>query len=429
MKGGVMLTCAPRGLAVLDKAKKQAVISCLCVSALVLVSACGTGSSSPGASTGGTTGASGGATGASGGATGATAGNTSSGGASGSGGVASTGGMIAAGGSTGGTSASGGATSTGGNDAAGGRANGGTSGGGAGGRASGGSSAGGAGGNGGGGGAAVLPDPSKKKAAYIYGSISANGMIPAPAGQEYEQMRLTDTGNTGCSQYRTEIEQLGYSITEVYDRTTTFDLAFLNQYNVIIFGNHQKVMTTAEQEAIATWVSNGGGLLAYSDSAFGGKYDVVGISNTVGQKAVNSIISQFGIQVLTDQGNGTCAMKGADSDTHPIIYTGGTSLVIEGEGESPVCVDRNAGVKILIPFTTEAKVGSSGTVSTNNVGGGMTITNPLYAALALKEHGKGRVIAQFDRQMLWNNGPGSSITQKDNREIQKRIFLYLAHAL
>ena len=186
------------------------------------------------------------------------------------------------------------------------------------------------------------------------------------------------------SQYRMEIEQLGYSITEVYDRTTTFDLSFLNQYNVIVFGNHQKVMTAEEQAAIAEWVGNGGGLLAYSDSAFGGKYDVAGINNTVGQKAVNSIISQFGMQVLTDQGNGTCAMKGSDSDTHPIIDTGGTSLVIEGEGESPVCVERTAGVSILIPFTNEAKVGSSGTVSTNNVGGGMTISDPLYAALALK---------------------------------------------
>jgi hypothetical protein len=405
---------------------KQAVVACLCASTLALMSGCGSGAGSPGSATGGTTGATGGRTGATGGA-------TNSGGSSGTGGAASTGGMGATGGSTAGTSGSGGTTSTGGNDASGGRANGGTSGGGAGGRASGGTSGSGAGGNGGGGGggggAGTLPDPSKKKAAYIYGSVSADGTIPAPAGQEYEQMRLTDTSSTGCSQYRMEIEQLGYSITEVYDRTTTFDLTFLNQYNVIIFSNHQKVMTADEQAAIATWVTNGGGLLAYSDSAFGGKYDVAGISNTVGQKATNSIIGQFGMQVLTDQGNGTCAMKGADSDTHPIISNGGTSLVIEGEGESPVCVDRNAGVKILIPFSAEAKVGTSGTISTNNVGGGMTITNPLYAALALKEQGKGRVIAQFDRQMMWNSGPGSSIAQKNNREIEKRIFLYLAHAL
>lgn len=273
------------------------------------------------------------------------------------------------------------------------------------------------------------PDPSQIKAAYIYGSVSADGMIPAPAGQEYDQLRLNDTSDTGCSEYRMEIEALGYSITEVYDGTTTFDSAFLNQYNVIIFGNHQKVMSSAEQAAIATWVANGGGLLAYSDSAFGGKFDVVGISNTVGQEAVNSIIGQFGMQVLTDQGNGTCAMKAPDSDPNPVTFVDGTSLVFEGEGESPVCVDPNAGVKILIPFSNAAKVGESGTVATDNVGGGMTIANPLYAALAVKEHGKGRVVAQFDRQMMWNNGPGSSINEKDNREIEKRIFLFLAHAL
>jgi hypothetical protein len=286
----------------------------------------------------------------------------------------------------------------------------------------------GAGGSGGTG-SPTLPDPSQKKSAYVYGSVSADGTIPAPAGQEYDQMRLTDTGDLGCSEYKMEIEQLGYSITEVYDRTTTFDLDFLNQYNVIIFGNHQKVMSSAEQAAIATWIANGGGLLAYNDSALGGKYDVVGISNTVGQKAVNSIIGQFGMQVLTDQGNGTCAMKAPDADTNPVTHVDGKSLVIEGEGEPPVCVDPDAGVTILIPFSDAAKVGESGSVSTNNVGGGMTIANPLYAALAVKEHGKGRVVAQFDRQMMWNNGPGSSITQKDNREIEKRVFLFLAHAL
>jgi len=273
------------------------------------------------------------------------------------------------------------------------------------------------------------PDASKKKAAYIYGSVSANGMIPAPAGQEFEPMRLTDTGDMGCSQYKLDIEKLGYSITEAYDRTTTFDLDFLNQYSVIIFGDHQKVMNAAEQDAIATWVASGGGLLAYSDSALGGQFDVVGGSNTVGQKAVNSIIGQFGMQVLTDQINGPCAMKALDGDTNPVTHVDGKSLVLEGEGESPVCVDPNAGVKILVPFSEAAKVGQSGNVSTNNAGGGMTIGNPLYAALAVKEHGKGRVVAQFDRQMMWNNGGGSNINQKDNQEIEKRIFLYLAHAL
>jgi hypothetical protein len=313
----------------------------------------------------------------------------------------------------------------GGNHAMGGSASGGTS--------AGGADGGGTSGNSGGAaGSGSLPDASKKKAAYIYGSITASGTIPAPAGQEYEQMRLTDTGTDGCSQYRIMIEGLGYSITEVYDRTTTFDSTFLNQFGVIIFGNHQKVMSTDEQAAIATWVASGGGLLTYNDSALGGAYDSpapAGINNTTGQKAVNSIISQFGMQVLTDQGNGVCAMKGSDTDTNPVIYTGGRSLVIEGEGEPVVCVDRNAGVKILIPFSNEAKVGSSGTVSTNNVGGGMTIKDPLYAALAVKEYGKGRVMAQFDRQMMWNGGVGSNITKQDNKEIERRIFLYLAHAL
>jgi len=344
------------------------------------------------------------------------AGTTSVGGAPPTGGIGPVIGGAATSGTGGGGSGSGGSSGAGG------------SGGSSGGAGSGGSS--GAGGSGSGGTLpGTAPDPNQKKAAYVYGSVSENGTIPAPAGQEYDQMRLSDTSDLGCSQYKMEIENLGYSITEVYDRTTTFDLDFLNQYNVVIFGNHQKVMSGPEQAAIATWIANGGGLLAYSDSALGGKYDVVGISNTVGQKAVNSIVGQFGMQVLTDQGNGACAMKAPDDDTSPVTHADGRALVIEGEGEPVVCVDPNAGVKILIPFSSAAKVGQSGSVTTNNVGGGMTIGNPLYAALALKEQGKGRVMVQFDRQMIWNNGPGSSIQQRDNREIEKRIFLYLAHAL
>ena len=344
------------------------------------------------------------------------------GGAAAVGGVAGSTGTGGIAGSTGGTSVTAGSSGVAGGSGTGGAPSGGT------GMVTAGTSTAGGGGNGGTA-SGTLPDPTQKKAAYVYGSVSADGTIPAPAGQEYDQMRLTDTSGLGCSEYKMEIENLGYSITEVYDRETTFDLAFLNQYNVIIFGNHQEVMSSDEQAAIATWVTNGGGLLAYNDSALGGKYDVVGISNTVGQKAVNSIIGQFGMQVLTDQGNGTCAMKAPDDEAHPVTHVDGKSLVIEGEGEAPVCVDPTAGVKILIPFSNAAKVGESGQVSTNNVGGGMTIANPLYAALALKEQGKGRVIAQFDRQMMWNDGPGSSISQKDNRELEKRIFLYLAHQL
>jgi hypothetical protein len=373
--------------------------------------------SPPSAVAGAPAGSVGGYAGSSVGGTGSVGGVPSTGGLHSTGGSDAMGGALPhAGASSGGAANSGGAASSGG---------GGTNSGGSGGAGSGGQSAGGQGAGGQGAG----PDPSQKRAAYIYGSVSENGTIPAPAGQEYEPMRLTDTGSEGCSEYKAEVEKLGYSITEVYDRTTTFDAAFLKQYNVIVFGNHQKVMNADEQAAIAAWVYGGGGLLTYNDSALGGKYDVAGISNTVGQKAVNSIISQFGMQVLTDQGNGVCAMKGSDSDTNPIIHTGGTSLIIEGEGEPPVCVDRNAGVKILIPFSEAAKVGTSGNVSTNNAGGGMTIANPLYAALALKEHGKGNVIAQFDRQMMWNDGPGSSIKKRDNREIEKRIFQYLAHML
>lgn len=55
----------------------------------------------------------------------------------------------------------------------------------------------------------------------------------------------------------------------------------------------------------------------------------------------------------------------------------------------------------------------------------LTITNPEFAALALAPVGSGSVIAMFDRQPMWNDGPGSDIDEEDNREILRRVMRYL----
>ncbi len=95
--------------------------------------------------------------------------------------------------------------------------------------------------------------------AYIYGDVAPDGTIPSGAATPYDQMLLTDTGTTGCSGFRLLIEGEGYTITSHYDASTTLNSVFLNQYDVIVFGLHQKVWSTSEKDSLDAWLNAGGG--------------------------------------------------------------------------------------------------------------------------------------------------------------------------
>ncbi len=260
-----------------------------------------------------------------------------------------------------------------------------------------------------------------KNVAYIHGDVAQDGTVPSGDAAPYDQMLLTDTGNTGCSQFKALVEAQGYTISQHYDRATTLDAAFLEPFDVVIFGLHQKVWSTAEKTDLDAWIRNGGGILMYSDSAAGGKYNVVGINNPTGQNAVNNILSPYGMEVTVDQGGGVRSYFPDAGSPNPIIWD---QPVFEGEGVSPVAVDPASNARILIPLNDSNKFGGS---SMNAPGtGGITISNPDWAVIALNRVGKGNVMAIFDRQPMWNNGPGSDINEEDNKEILRRIVRFLA---
>lgn len=259
-----------------------------------------------------------------------------------------------------------------------------------------------------------------KQVAYIYGDVAADGTIPSGSEAAYDPMLLTDTGSKGCSEFKAMVEGEGYAISQHYDQDTTLDAAFLGQFDVIVFGLHQKLWSSAEKAALDAWIRGGGGILMYSDSAAGGAFNIVGIKNTTGQSAVNNILSAYGMQVTVDQGGGIRAYTSSAGSSNPIVWD---QPVFEGEGVSPVAVDPAGGATALIPFDDAYKIsGSSLTIDARNI----TIVNPVWAAVALQEVGAGHVIAIFDRQPMWNNGPGSDIDEEDNREILRRIMRYLA---
>lgn len=269
---------------------------------------------------------------------------------------------------------------------------------------------------------AALATGSVQSIAYIYGDVSADGDIPSGSEAPYDQMLLSDSGKKGLTAFRDMVQAQGYQIDQYYDRNTTLNAAFLNNFDVIVFGLHQKIWSSSEKSALDGWIRNGGGILMYSDSAAGGFGKLVGPLNTVGQSAVNNVLSAYGMQVTVDQVNGKNSFRAGPNPRHPIMAG---RPVFEGEGVSPIAIDPSGDAKVLIPYEDNAdyKVSGDGTIKFNR---NISYSNPKYAVIAATEVGSGHVMAIFDRQPIWNSGGGSNIQQRDNREILRRIINFLA---
>lgn len=269
-------------------------------------------------------------------------------------------------------------------------------------------------------GLAVAPVAVGQTIAYIHGDVSAEGDIPSGDKKPFHQMLIDDEGKHGLSEFRRIVETLGYDIAQFHDQKTSLNKKFLADKDIIVFGLHQKKWSKTEKAALDQWLREGGGILIYSDSAAGGHYRKVGLKNPVGQTVVNNLISRYGMQVTVDLAGGTRAYRTPKDANHPIL-TG--RPILEGEGVSPIAVDPKSDARVLIPLSPQFRVsGKDLKLDTRNV----TIKNPKWAVLAESSVGKGSVIAMFDRQPMWNKGPGSDITRRDNKEILRRVVRHLA---
>jgi len=249
--------------------------------------------------------------------------------------------------------------------------------------------------------------------------VASNGTVLGEGvGEPFDQMLITDSGNTGLSMFRQLVEGEGHTISQFRDSVTDLNASFLNNHDVVIFGLHQKLWSTAERAALDAWLRSGGGMFIYSDSASGGSFrEVEGrAQNTVGQSVTNNLIAQYGMQVTVDQADGTTAQT-ANTNTSISAISG---LSLEGEGVSPVAVAQNdPNVEILVSYTRNR---TPLIPHSQNI----TITNPVYASLALRPLDDGNIVVMFDRQPMWNNGPGSDIEEQDNLVILRETINFLA---
>jgi len=253
--------------------------------------------------------------------------------------------------------------------------------------------------------------------AYIHGRVANDGTVLAEGvGQPFDQMLITDSGDRGLSVFRQLVQAEGHSIDQFRDNGITLNSEFLNRYEVIIFGLHQKLWSASEKSALDRWLRSGGGMFIYSDSASGGSFRIVGAQNPVGQTATNNLIAQYGMQVTVDQADGTTAQV-VNANTS---ISGINGLVLEGEGVSPIASARNdSNVEILVPY-----IRSRNPLIPHSQN--ITIADPVYASLALRPVEQGHIVAMFDRQPMWNNGPGSDIEEEDNRAILREVINFLA---
>lgn len=254
---------------------------------------------------------------------------------------------------------------------------------------------------------------------YLYGDVSAKGDIPSGNKPAFHPMRLNDTGGLGLSGFRDALQAVQLDIHEAYDQDTPLTPERLSTLDVLILASNQRLFTPEETTAVGEWIKQGGGLVAWSDSAFGGDFRNVGLDNTTGRDSDNLITEQFGLHFLTDNGAGNFLVQEYTEDHFINRNQKHGGIRFRGEGVSFVRVSPPA------RMLAEAQDGGlGGRLKVNAIDG--TFQKETDAALAIAEVGKGRVVGLFDRNMLWNAGAGSRLSHSDNREFVQRMILWAA---
>jgi hypothetical protein len=236
------------------------------------------------------------------------------------------------------------------------------------------------------------------KVLYLYGS-------KPPA---LHDMKLSDTGNFGMSQFKQALIEVGLDPIEALDASLTLTAATLNQYKVLLLGSNNRRFTAAEQAAVASWVNAGGGVVAWSDAAFGQNG---AINSTEGATSDNDLTLQFGMQFLRDNGVGVFAMSQWAVNHYVNKFNMNAGMVVEAEGVSPI--------RTSSPATIIANLPAGQTL--NSLDGPRT---PADAAMAIAKVGQGRVAGFFDRNAFWNQGDGTWLSRVQNREFAQRLLLW-----
>lgn len=254
---------------------------------------------------------------------------------------------------------------------------------------------------------------------YVYGDVAADGSIPSGEKEPFHQMRLNDESRLGMSSFNSALQEVKLEVSEAYDQDIRFTGEFLKEIDVVILASNQRMFDKSEAEAIKKWVKKGGGLVVWSDSAFGGHYREVGVDNPSGRDSDNIITEQFGMYFLTDNGAGNYLVQNYTENHYLNNYNKNGGVRFRGEGVSFVRVSSPS--KVLAKAQSG---GLGGKLKVNKVDG--VFNEETDVSLAIAEIKNGRVIGLFDRNLFWNAGDGTQLSHSDNREFTQRLIIWAA---
>ena len=242
----------------------------------------------------------------------------------------------------------------------------------------------------------------------------------------------TATGNHGWATLAATLRGAGYVVEQMIEPLEAgapatgqtqgapipFETMDLSRYAAIVFGSNNAQYPLASVDAVAGYITNGGGAIFISDANFGSTWrDAPGSDQ--------AFLNRFGLKMQQDNGVYSLTRAGGHfaAPTHPVLW--GVNQ-FDGEGVSPIVVPATppAGVRIerIVAARNQTR-DNNGTSATNKYQGTLRNVTSLDASLVFAYSGKGRVAGFFDRNTFFNvNGAGTNITRFNNRQLALNLF-------
>jgi hypothetical protein len=246
---------------------------------------------------------------------------------------------------------------------------------------------------------------------FLYGSVP-------PGTDKGDMIRIGNEGRNGYAQLADllSVEQghNNYELQDTNPAVNPLTLLALKQYDLLVLGSNNRRFNQAEASVVRQYVTEGGAVLALSDSRFGLSPDRSQNLLGAGELSDNDLVGQFGFYIEHD--------NYIVVDATPPRFVDPQHPILRGLSQF-----RGEGVSLIRVSGTEATivVRGDGLPLTD----GVTITGPDYAITAVAQVGQGRVAVTFDRNTFFNAGVGSDGTdlgQFDNRQYARNLFNWLA---
>ncbi|MEM6885933.1 MAG: discoidin domain-containing protein [Verrucomicrobiota bacterium] len=233
----------------------------------------------------------------------------------------------------------------------------------------------------------------------------------------------TNNGNHGWGEFASALEAEGFEIEQMSEDPVSggvptpvpLDTMNLSQYSVIVFGSNNAEYTTAQVDALVSYIQNGGGALFISDANFGQNWGDAPESDT-------RFLTRFGLTMNQDLGTYSIRRNNEFvAPNHPILNGVDT---FDGEGVSPITVSSSVSGVTSTILTQARNTVRRNTGASQGPSEAVTSSD---ASLVIATFGTGRIAGHFDRNTFFNlNGAGTNINRFENEAYARNLINWLA---